>query len=408
MKYRVALYSHDTMGIGHMRRNLLIAQGLADGPCPPVMLLIAGAREVNAFSPPAGADCLSLPALYKEGNERYRSRHLELSLEEIIALRARSIAAALEAFEPDVFIVDKVPRGVAGELDLTLAALRASGRTRCVLGLRDVLDDPATVQREWCAAGNEEVIRTCYDAIWVYGDPSVYDPVVEYGFPADISAKVRFTGYLDQRRRTRLGEVEGGEDFLALLAEAPERLVLCLLGGGQDGARLAEAFAQAELPPNTTAALLTGPLMPPAVERKLRATAHPRLRMLRFVTDSDLLLDRADRVVAMGGYNTVCEVLSYDKQALIVPRVHPRQEQYLRAERLRELGLLDVLHPSRLSPAAISAWLAQPPRPRPPARSQVRLDGLDNLPALLAEVLQAPSSRGHHQRPQRRARHAVS
>src|SRR5262249_37304053 len=140
---------------------------------------------------------------------------------------------------------------------------------------------------------------------------------------------------------------------------------------------------------------------PPAVERNLRAVAHPRLRVLRFVTDTDLLLERADRVVAMGGYNTVCEVLSYDKPALIVPRVHPRQEQSIRAERFRELGLLEVLHPGRLSPAALSAWLAQPPRPRPPTRSRIRLDGLDHLPTLLAEVLQASSSRGRHQRLER-------
>ena len=66
LKPRVALYSHDTMGLGHMRRNLLIAGALAAGPTPAVILLIAGAREVHACGVPAGVDCLSLPALWKE------------------------------------------------------------------------------------------------------------------------------------------------------------------------------------------------------------------------------------------------------------------------------------------------------------------------------------------------------
>src|SRR5262245_57126309 len=193
---RVALYSHDTMGIGHMRRNLLIAQALAGGPDPAVVLLIAGAREVNAFGVPSGVDCISLPALNKEGKGQYQSRHLDLSLGELIALRAGTIAAALEAFDPDVLIIDKVPRGAVNELDRALHCLAQKGRTHCVLGLRDVLDDPATVRREWVDAGNDEVIRNYYDAIWVYGDPAVYDPAAEYGFAPEIATKVRFTGYL--------------------------------------------------------------------------------------------------------------------------------------------------------------------------------------------------------------------
>src|SRR5215831_1527870 len=123
-KARVALYSHDTMGIGHMRRNLLIAGALARGPSPAVILLIAGARQINAYSVPPGVDCLSLPALRKEANGRYQSRHLDLPLSELIALRAHSITAALEAFAPDVLIVDKIPRGAVNELDTALEVLR--------------------------------------------------------------------------------------------------------------------------------------------------------------------------------------------------------------------------------------------------------------------------------------------
>ncbi len=65
-KLRVALYSHDTMGLGHMRRNLLIAQTLMNCPSPPVILMIAGAREAGALPLPAGVDCLTLPSLGKD------------------------------------------------------------------------------------------------------------------------------------------------------------------------------------------------------------------------------------------------------------------------------------------------------------------------------------------------------
>ena len=52
---------------------------------------------------------------------------------------------------------------------------------------------------------------------------------------------------------------------------------------------------------------------------------------------------RSAGVVAMGGYNTFCEILSYDRPALIVPRTAPRMEQFIRAARAEELGLVRML-----------------------------------------------------------------
>jgi predicted glycosyltransferase len=401
------------MGIGHMRRNLLIAGALARGPSPAVILLIAGARHINAYGVPPGVDCLSLPALRKEANGRYQSRHLDLPLSELIALRAHLITAALEAFAPDVLIVDKVPRGAVNELDTALEILRRGGRTRCVLGLRDVLDEPETVRCEWVEGGYDWAVRHWYHAIWVYGDPTVYDPVAEYGFPPDVAALLRYTGYLDQRQRTRLEDL-GGHELSARLAESPGRLALCLVGGGEDGAPLAEAFARADFPPDLTGVILTGPFMPPGVRENLHrqaartccAGAPGRLRVLDFVTDTDLLLDRADRVVTMGGYNAVCEVLSYEKPALVVPRVRPRLEQLIRAERLRDLGLLDLLHPDDLSPRALTEWLARDLGPVARARDRINLNGLDHLPALIADLLGDPCAPNGRQ-PEREPHHVV-
>lgn len=198
---RIAFYSHDTMGLGHLRRNLLAAHTMADSNLRAISLLVAGVREATAFALPPSADCLTLPSLRKDKGGQYQSRNLDVSLKDVIAVRAGAISAAIEAFEPDVMIVDNVPRGAMQELDATLRHLRAKGRTKCVLGLRDVLDEPSTVKREWAKASNEEAIRDYYDEIWVYGDPAVYDVVRECQFAAGIAAKARFVGYLDQRVR---------------------------------------------------------------------------------------------------------------------------------------------------------------------------------------------------------------
>jgi len=376
------------MGLGHMRRNLLLAQVLQRSQVRASVLLIAGAREAGLVTAATGVDCVALPSLHKDELGQYHPRHMAISLAELLALRAKIALAALEAFAPDVLIVDNVPRGAGRELDSVLEALRARGRTRLVLGLRDVLDDPATLRDEWARAQNEDAIRRYYHAVWVYGDPAVYDPVREYGFAPDVAAKVRYTGYFDARARLPFGGADGDATSRAPeLARGP--LALCLVGGGQDGARLAETFLQAELPPDASALVVTGPSMP--VDRRQRLAGHAagrsHRRVVPFLLEPTRLLQRATHVVTMGGYNTVCEVLSFAKPALIVPRVEPRQEQLIRAERFRALGLVDVLHPRDLSPAALTAWLAAGRTEVQPARERIDFNGLMRVPRLLEEVL---------------------
>src|SRR5712691_5070337 len=117
---RIALYSPGMVGLGHMRRNQLIARALANSSLDPTILMIAEARQAGAFALPPGVDCFTLPAIREETVGQCRPRYLEISLERLIALRANAIRAALEAFDPDVLIVDNRPRGAVRELEPAL------------------------------------------------------------------------------------------------------------------------------------------------------------------------------------------------------------------------------------------------------------------------------------------------
>jgi predicted glycosyltransferase len=97
----------------------------------------------------------------------------------------------------------------------------------------------------------------------------------------------------------------------------------------------------------------------------------------------------------MGGYNTVSEILAFEKRALVVPRVAPRREQLIRAQRMSELGLLDVLHPDQLTPGALSQWLGRVPAAMPHARKTIDLNGTSRLPGLLHDVMTRNPARSH-------------
>lgn len=384
---RIALYSHDTVGFGHLRRNLRIARSLNSEMDPASILLITGAAESGYFSMPEGVDCLTLPALRKDASGRYGSRSLGVSLDQLIRLRSSLLRAGLESFEPDILIVDKVPRGAMGELDDALEMLRCRGRTRCVLGLREVLDDPLTVRREWHLQRMQQSLDEYYDAVWIYGDRSVYDPISEYGLTPAPNVKVHYTGYLDPGRPGP--SLADSSDRLLRHLSLPEgRIALCVVGGGEDGGALATAFIRAKLPPDMIGVIVTGPLMPAATREQLQRSVAKQdcFRVLEFITDPEPLMHAADRVISMGGYNTVCEILGLEKQCLIVPRVEPRREQLIRAERLRDLQLVDMLPPDQLGPESLTEWLWKELPVRPPPREQIDFGGLGRLPHLIAEL----------------------
>lgn len=387
---RIALYSHDTQGLGHIRRNLLISRAFCRNGATPVILLLSGLREASAFAMPAGVDCITLPSLGKGEDGRYFPRSLGVSMEDLIRMRSRAIAAALQSFEPDVFVVDKVPHGIFGELLPALGWLRANARTQTILGLREILDAPDTVRREWKDEDYVETIRAYYDRIWVYGDRKVYDTAREYSFPPDLAAMVRHSGYLNPRDAELPcppGAGASSPDGAAGIPRTP--YTLCLVGGGRDGLPLAEAFLRAQF--SGHGVLVTGPLMPADARTELYRLAADRgnIRILEFITDPCPWIEGAERVIAMGGYNTVCEILAYGKPALIVPRTRPRTEQLIRAKRMAALGLVDMLHPDRLDHDAIARWLGTAAEPPPSARGALDFGGVGRLPGMLDDLMRS-------------------
>ncbi|WP_204902655.1 glycosyltransferase family protein [Erwinia endophytica] len=352
---RCVFYSHDTMGFGHIRRNMLLSQAVLKA-CPDAeVLLISGVREAGRFTLPPGADSLILPSYIKTPEGKYLPRSLGKKIKSLVKLRAQVIYAALNVFLPDIMVVDNVPRGAMRELDLSFPLL-SSNNTHMVLGLRDIIDDPQSVKYQWDKQENNEAIENFYSSIWVYGDDKLYDMRKEYYLNSSIQRKITFTGYLDAACRTQTESPRDG------ILPPQQPYVLCVVGGGQDGFHLARTFACAVLPEGMQGILVTGSMMPEAQRLTLNQLIadHPEKRIVEFVAEPLKLLRHASSVVAMGGYNTVMEILTFGKAALIVPRVSPRQEQWIRAERLAQLGVMDCIHPDKLTVEFLNEWLAEP------------------------------------------------
>ena len=376
---RIALYSHDSQGLGHVRRSLALAGALHTADSGVRTLILAGAEESGALPRPPGCDVVGVPSLHKDLVGGYRARRLGIPLADLLDLRGAVMAAALASFSPDVVVVDRYPRGFRGELVRGLSAVPAT--TRVVLGLRDVIDAPHVAASEWAADGGTQALDRWYDEVWVYGDTRVHDCVAALGLPMRWRERVRWTGYLVPRPP-------------ALTVDPPSEQagrVLCLVGGGSDGRFVAEAFARSQWPAGE-GLLVLGPQMAPVDRAAVRMAAGQRtdLEIRDFETDLAGRLSGARAAVTMGGYNTVCELLAHRVPALIVPRVSPRCEQFLRARRMAELGLVDLMHPSAVTAGRLSDWLHGPRcgtgRGQVPSDASVDLDGLAVVPRLVRRL----------------------
>lgn len=378
---RVVLYSHDSQGLGHTRRNLALARALSEhlpaltGRRVTGMLLTGVDTAQFSGSRPGGFDRVALPGVRK-GHDGYEPRHLDVGMAQLTSLRSGLLDAALSGFRPHLVIVDRHPWGVDHELLEPLVQLRAvCPDTVVVLGLREVLDAPGAAAREWAALGDLERIRRVYDQVWVYGDAAVHDPVATGEVPVELADLVRHTGYLSTGRAPgpRTSSVE-------------RPYVLSMAGGGSDGLALTLATARAQVPRDHRHVVLTGPQMPPEHVARVQEAAAPGTLVLPSVPDALAEALEASAVVSMGGYNSVAEILSTSTPALIVPRERPRLEQRIRAESLRACGAVDVLPAGSLTSAAIGAWLERAVGTVQPRRHLDR-GGLRAVPELAARLL---------------------
>lgn len=377
----VMMYSHDTIGLGHMRRNTAIAEALVARVPGISVLMVIGCPAGMMFEPRPGIDYIKLPSLAKLGRDRWQAGSLRIDAATTQALRAGILERVVETFQPDLLLVDHEPTGVWNELLGPLEALRRRDGAKAVLGLRDILDDPDRTARSWAGAGTDRAIAGLYDEVMVYGNPVFYPSHSAYGLEELRPGHVRYCGAVTTVRGRRTRRIGGRP-----------RHILVSGGGGRDAFALLDATLDAlQLIPKRRrpdATLVAGPLMDAELRTVLRQRAEEAgVELHDQVSDMTARMAATDLLVTMAGYNSVTEALATGCPLLVVPRVGPSSEQRIRAERLEQLGLARVIQRPDLTAARLAEALSVPPPD--PGRARVPLDfnGAERAAAFLAALL---------------------
>lgn len=391
---RILVYSHDTYGLGNIRRMLEISRYLVDHDPNVSVLLVSGSPMVHAFRIPARIDYVKLPCLTRTRSGSYAVKFLDMGYEDILRMRRNLLLNAFVDFDPDLLLVDKKPLGISDELGPTLELAKRRGhRARTALVLRDVLDSPKATIETWRKNRYHEVVESYYDSVLVLGTPTVFDTGAEYEFPSATRSRVRYCGYLGREpgrgfREQRRRELGVADD---------ERLVLVTVGGGDDGDRVLQCYLDGwhhspQLREQGVRSLLVcGSEMNEVHRRQIFSASNDRSVIVRdFEGDMMTCISAADVVVSMGGYNTICEILTSRKPAVVVPRARPVAEQWIRAQRMAAQGLFQTIHPDELQPttlmSAVTQALTSGSNETELANFQPSLRGLPNLHHALTEL----------------------
>ncbi len=357
---RVLAYCHDGVGIGHLSRTLSICERIGKEYPFSTFLVATGTPYFSLFGSLPRVDHLKLPAMVKTNGRAYGSKYLGLSIGQLIQCRSALLADMMRHYCPDVLLIDKAPLGVCRELVPAIRWLKENRpAAKVVFGMRDIEDSPEATIEQWSRDDVPEMLATYFDEIWVYGTREVFDPVQQYGLSAELDAKIHFTGYVtpDSPPAHPSNRIEDDD-------------IVVTVGGGTDGECVLRTYLSetasrvAKLGLRST--IIGGPDLPQDVANGLRnqAAQMDGVEWLDFDPCIGRRIRNAKLVVSMGGYNTMCQVARSGTRALIVPRIRPRREQFMRAELWSKRGAVEVVDPDRLTPTFLAnhvlAMLDQP------------------------------------------------
>lgn len=382
------MYSHDTYGLGHIRRTMAIASHLRNQHTN--ILIITGSPIAGRFTFPDHIDFVRIPGMIKKTNEEYLPLSIKINPDHALDIRKNIIKVTAQTFQPDLFIVDKEPLGLKKEVLPTLKWLRRNlPNTRTILGLRDIMDESSSVRKDWKEKKVYKTLEELYTEIWVYGIKDFYNPITEYSIPESISKKIIFTGYIPRKVPSK----NAVKRFRNRHTANGEKLVVVTPGGGGDGYAMMDTFlSMMESEVSSTqfrSVLITGPFMKEEERNDISERAKKiGIKTWHFYKNMEKVLAAADLVVSMGGYNTVCEVLSQGTVSLIIPRETPRKEQLIRAQVLNNRNMVDYLQWDVLTPQTLREkvlHLLEHPEPFQEVISHFQLTGLDVMGRCLEE-----------------------
>ncbi len=352
-------YVQHLLGTGHLQRVRLIAGELAARGHR--VTVASGGMAVPGMDF-GGADVVQLEPLRSDGIDfgTLLEASGRVAGADVFRRRRERLVGLVDSVRPRVLVVETFPFGrrAFGDEVVTLveAVRQADPAARVVCSIRDVLQvrKPAR-ERETMV-----VLDRYFDRVLVHGDPAVIPLGESFSLAAELAGKLHYTGYVAPAPVPR--ELRAGAEGEVVVAA----------GGGAVGANLYRcALEAAGLGPGRRWRILVGGGVDDARLAELRAVAPNNAILERNRADFRELLSASAALVSQAGYNTCTDIMVTGVPALLIPfEAGGETEQLHRAQKLRALGMIELLREAELGAGVLAdrvGTLLRQPEPILPA-----------------------------------------
>jgi predicted glycosyltransferase len=397
---KILFYCQNLLGLGHLVRTTEIMRHLVKDF---KVCLIEGGQTVPGLEIPPEVEVIHLPTLQVEVTaslmpiKTLKVADSSLTVAEVKELRKNTILKVLEEFQPDCLITEGYPFSKKHSLSFELAPLleqvkSAKDPIKVVCSLRDIImvkkfEDKAKEEVERC-----QFMNHYYDMLLYHSDQKIHKLEESFSKAKDLTCPVHYTGYVVQSLPETMATLE--EDITSLSSKEP--MILVSIGGGKMGHELIDAVVAAapilekSLPHRIE--IFTGPMMPDEKFFQLQELAKDQtnLKIRRYTTQLIAYMRKASLSLSLGGYNTTMNVLKTGVRSMIYPSNKDR-EQAIRAEKLEQRGILDLIHPHELEPHCLAQKIVTCLNKQPPGDliESLDLEGAQKTAQLLKSLLYA-------------------
>jgi predicted glycosyltransferase len=368
----VLYYIQHLWGLGHGRRAAAIARSMIDigwdvtyvsGGFSDTSHDLRGVKHVSL--PPLKAENPEEDGLIGESGAAPNTNFWDQ--------RRHLLMEAFESAAPDLLLIETFPFG-RWPFRVELEPLLDVARNKCaiVCSIRDILEPKAEDRRNRQIV---DLIDRSFDLVLVHGDTEFMALDRTFALAPEIAGKTRYTGYVSAGTTARSSSETDGPGEVIVSA-----------GGGATCASLMRAAADAAMKDGRTWRFLIGPNCPSTVRKFMSKGTNIVVEPIR--PDFPDLLGRADASISQAGYNTTMDIVTCGVPAVMVPYQGMGQtEQYLRAERLADLGRVALVPESNVSDKTLLAALKEAECGQSQLTGKLNLNGAVETADILANFL---------------------
>ncbi|SFA92010.1 Predicted glycosyl transferase [Rhizobium sp. NFR07] len=372
---RVLFYVQHLLGIGHIARASLVASALAEDGFDVTM--VTGGLPVPGFPGPGIRHVALVPEVTsREGFSGLQDANGTPLDAEGEHRRAEQLLAILSDTQPDIVITEAFPFGrrqMRFELLPLLNALKKmQPKPLLFASIRDILQTNKKPGRD---EETVALVKEHFHRVLVHGDRNLTQIKDTFPLADQIDEKILYTGLVAPP---------------APIASPEIYRVVVSAGGGAVGHKLLNAAVAARslLPDPGRWCVIAGPNLDQESFEGLSAQSGDDMDVFRFRSDFRQLLASAELSISQAGYNTVCDILRAGCGALLVPfAAGGETEQSVRAAKLQELGLAQMVDEASITPQAVAAGIEAALAQRGSAELDLQMDGARETARLLRKEL---------------------